>query len=227
MRRLWDQRTAESKQAFIAFKAYLTMGVERSIDGAHCLVRKVPPGASRAQQNWFRWAEKFDWVGRAAAYDDHFAEVRLRAIEEQARASAALWFEREEQIRERGYKISQEFLDKVEKMLDYPLHSVRKVVSEEGEIMHFHPAKWNLATAAKFLDTAYKTASLSAGMETERILHSIDVKDQNAAILQAVKESLAEVINDDAIFVKVLERLEVKINTIEQGSTQARALPSG
>jgi hypothetical protein len=150
--------------------------------------------------------------------DDHLARVETEAREAHVRAQAAEWATREESIREDGYNLACKFLEKCKQMLEFPLEEKTDVFEEDGKtiIRTVRPGNWNLATAAKFLDTAYRTASLSAGMETERIAASIQMREQNAAILQAVKESLAEVIGDDAIFVKVLERLEQKISTIER-----------
>jgi hypothetical protein len=218
----WKRLEGETPQAFAAFCEYLKLGSARSIDGAFEVANMGQKWSTRtdkrAPSSWFHWAEKFDWVSRAQAHDDFLLEVEFRAREDVARAQADLWAARESEVREQGFKVALELLDRSQAMLSFPLTEETETISEDGTQVTriVHPARWNLATAAKFLDTAYRTASLSAGMETERILRSIEVKDQNAMIMQAVKESLAEVIGDDAIFVQVLERLEQKISTIER-----------
>jgi hypothetical protein len=221
-RSAWERLPGESLKAFNAFQTYLRLGQDRAIDLAHATA-KGPQSSSkeknqRASGHWFAWAEQFDWVARAGAHDDHIARAEFEAREGHVRALAAEWADREAEIREGGYNLARTFLERCKQMLEFPLEETTDVFEEGGRtiIRTVRPGNWNLATAAKFLDTAYRTASLSAGMETERIAASIQMREQNAAILQAMKESLAEVIGGDAIFVKVLERLEQKIRTIEQ-----------
>jgi hypothetical protein len=222
MKHAWERLENETPQAFAAFCEYLKLGSTRSIDAAFEVANLGQKWSARtdgrAPSSWFGWAERFDWVARSQAHDDYLLEVELRAREDAARAQANLWAARESEVREQGFRVARELLDRSQAMLEFPLTEETETISEDGTQVTriIHPARWNLATAAKFLDTAYRTASLSAGMETERILRSIEVKNQNAAILQAVKESLAEVINDDAIFVKVLERLEQKIANLDR-----------
>lgn len=59
--RVWDRQPEESEKAYSAFKIYLEMS-ERSI-------KNVAEKLLVSVQHIRKWANKYDWKGRVAAYD--------------------------------------------------------------------------------------------------------------------------------------------------------------
>ena len=70
----FEQQPKESAKAFAAFKAYLDMGPERSLEA----VARTFAKSSRLLK---RWSAKYGWAGRVAARAAHFAELERQAIE--------------------------------------------------------------------------------------------------------------------------------------------------
>ena len=72
----WDRQENESAKAFEAFCEYRNMGIQRS-------VRKVARELGKSETLMARWSTNYDWVERAAAWDDEQDRiVRLAQIED-------------------------------------------------------------------------------------------------------------------------------------------------
>ena len=80
-RKEFDQLPKERSKAFAAFRLYLELGPERTID-------KVAKSMSRSRQYTQKWATKYDWDHRARAFDAHFNEIERKAIEKHALGQA-------------------------------------------------------------------------------------------------------------------------------------------
>ena len=61
----WGRRKDESDEAFAAFSIYLTE--ER-------IVKKVAAKVGKSVQLLYRWSNRYDWRGRATAYDNSLIE---------------------------------------------------------------------------------------------------------------------------------------------------------
>ena len=61
----WERRKDESDEAFAAFSIYLTQ--ER-------VIKKVAEQIGKSVQLLYRWSSKYDWRGRATAYDNSLIE---------------------------------------------------------------------------------------------------------------------------------------------------------
>ena len=67
----FDRQPGESEQAFTAFRAYLDLGLQRSLAAVG---RQL--GKSKAMME--RWSSRWSWVARVEAYTDHmFRQVDL------------------------------------------------------------------------------------------------------------------------------------------------------
>jgi hypothetical protein len=74
---IWKRMPGESTKAYAAFCTYRDKGPERSISKAHELMTGERANIGR----WELWSGRFDWVRRAAAYDDHLDGIARRAME--------------------------------------------------------------------------------------------------------------------------------------------------
>lgn len=92
---LWDQRIDEGSLAYIAFRAYLDLGPERTQDGARKKLGKKSGYLRQIQE----WAAHYSWDERARAWDAH------------------LWAQIDAAKEERARQVIQREMDDVEKML--------------------------------------------------------------------------------------------------------------
>ena len=84
----WERWPDETDTAYDRFVMYLKMGADRSISK---VADKLQKGSSYAT-HLRRWSSKYDWVDRAAAYDEHLVLKSLRNKERiMDMAHARLW----------------------------------------------------------------------------------------------------------------------------------------
>jgi hypothetical protein len=73
----------ESARAYRAFRIYLNQGPSRSLDQAWQFFRAgsggKAPASARRPGHWSRWCVRYQWVARAAAYDQFLATPKLIA----------------------------------------------------------------------------------------------------------------------------------------------------
>jgi len=71
----WERHPGETSKAYAAFCIYRDMGVERSY-------RKVLQVMDRTIGTIQEWTTKWQWVDRAAAYDDHLDRIKRKKAEQ-------------------------------------------------------------------------------------------------------------------------------------------------
>lgn len=82
----------ESPRAFRAFVKYRDLGPLRSIDAVAAIDAGAPVATDQAKRKrrasgvYNRWSSKHNWVARAAAYDVHDEDTRMRAREQRNQA---------------------------------------------------------------------------------------------------------------------------------------------
>jgi len=92
----FEQLPRESAKAFAAFRVYLELGAQRSL-------ATVAGKLGKSKVLMERWSRKYDWGSRVAAYSSHLATVEREATEAMTRASAVLWEERSQKLREQTW----------------------------------------------------------------------------------------------------------------------------
>ncbi len=123
----------ETRKAFEAFKLYRDQGPGRSLAKTAELVYGSPTGSIRQIE---KWSSRFDWVDRAAAWDDWYDLIRREAIAEYERAKGTERAEREARIQERVLGLKEQFVERLEQMLGTTLEK----------------DKWNYATITRALE---------------------------------------------------------------------------
>ena len=97
-----------------------------------------------------RWAAKFDWPARVAAYGAHLAIVEREAIEAVARGKAAEWASREQKLRETEWTMHERAIAAAKRGLD--------AYMERDKVYA------NLADIARMLEIASKLGRLATGL---------------------------------------------------------------
>jgi hypothetical protein len=77
----WERRPDESTKAYEGFAIYRDLGTRRSIEAAWKLYIKQ----DKKTAGYFgQWAADFDWVARAAAYDDYIDREARKKLDRDA-----------------------------------------------------------------------------------------------------------------------------------------------
>ena len=145
MSHAFEQQPRESAKAFAAFKAYLDMGPERSIEA---VARKL----TKSSRLLKRWSAKYDWAGRVAARDAHFAEMERQAIERLACQKAVEWWQLHEPARRQAWLEAEEAIRDVQE--------ARRRWRASGRAPGFEGM-------ARMLELAFKLKQFAAGMPSE------------------------------------------------------------
>jgi len=143
---LFEQQPRESVKAFAAFSLYLSLGPERSMAA-------VAKKLMKSEGLISRWAGKFGWQERVAAYGTHLAVVEREAIEASARAKGPQWEAREQQLRETEWSMHERAIAAAKRGLD--------------EYMKREKVYANLADIARMLEIASKLGRLATGLGTD------------------------------------------------------------
>lgn len=81
----WERRRGESARAYAAFCVYRDLGPGRSLNLAYGEWRRAlgfTGDTAKAAGYWAGWSSGFEWVARAAAYDEHLEALRRAARED-------------------------------------------------------------------------------------------------------------------------------------------------
>lgn len=134
MAELWERQKGESSKAYAAFCVYRDLGPDRSIEKARQTMPKTRP------KSWLVcWSTKYNWVARAAAYDDYLDRKKR--------------LEREKAI-----------MDMMERHARLAVAFQQRIAQRLQEV---DPAELSPSDMAKWLDTATKLERLSRGEPTE------------------------------------------------------------
>jgi hypothetical protein len=202
----WERRDGESSEAYAAFCSYYLLPAQgRSIDTAwranqdqnqidDGAAQPSPEGETngrRAPSEWFRWSSKYEWVARAAAYDDHLADQDRLA-----------WEDRRRQLRQRDWEQADALRGIVDAALPGANQFLRRrtttlrgqptVVDVDGNVIQagapdreVTTLAFDIAALARVLSDASKLQRLAADEPTETIGLS------GAALHDAIERGLA------------------------------------
>lgn len=162
----WLRQPKEPTMWFERFVRYRDMGADRTVLGCFNILKKEAgdykgdkhgnapclPGA------WKKQTAKWDWKGRAEAWDDFQHHQKERKREKQR-----------EQIEDEEFLASLTAIQKARKMLDWPL-AQREVLDEDENgnpiKVQVKPAGWSQGTAANLLKAGSEVARRALSMAT-------------------------------------------------------------
>jgi len=143
----WERRCGESAKAHAAAWIYIELGSQRSLSKTAQVLQKSPHYTRLLK----RWSARFQWVKRAAAYDDRLDRIEQQAREAAVRMWAQRWAEREEARREDHYQLADRLSRKAQAMLEFPLATQE---TKDGKTV-IHPANWTFLDAARMTQIAF------------------------------------------------------------------------
>lgn len=166
-RRAWERQDGETAKAYEAARTYFDLGPGRTLrKTCENLGRTwVKPGGGRtgSQFQMESWSTKYQWVSRAKTFDEYLETERQRTFEEAAARAAQVWLDREIALRQRRYEQGTKAMDKVDKMLEFPLATVttQGQVQADGRVTNttiVRPARWSMDTAGRLALIGQKMA---------------------------------------------------------------------
>lgn len=155
----WERTKGEPGRAYSAAWEYFKMGSARSHSA---VAARLGKRVSQMQ----RWSTRWNWVIRAAAYDDHLVSLEQQAIAKLATEQAEKWKRRFEEHHEKKYLRGEKMEAKAEQMLGFPLATV---TNENGKTT-VHPARWRLKDAAVI-------AAAGSRMKEEALQETVGTSD--------------------------------------------------
>lgn len=162
----WEQKIGEKSEWYTRFTKFLLKGPSRSVlsvynDEREALHKDWHPYENKKSVPlaWHNQVKDFSWRQRASAFDSHMA------AKEQAD-----WIKRQDEIREKQYKLGMELMDRAQDLAELPIiQTVEEADAESGGsktiIMPVEGVTPN--TAVQFGSEGSKLARNAAGMDSD------------------------------------------------------------
>ncbi len=182
---MFEQQPRESAKAFAAFSLYLSLGPERSMAA-------VAKKLMKSEGLIARWATKFGWQERLAAYATHLAIVEREAIEALVRSKAAEWETRELKLRETEWAMHERAIEAAKRGLD--AYMARDKVYA------------NLADIARMLEIASKLGRLATGLGTDGERKGDDLPAVRVEVTVALEKIYGEPLPGEVVDVEEVKK---------------------
>lgn len=157
---IWNRQSGEGVKPFSAFKIYLDLGEDRSLE-------KVSQKSAKSIPLLKRWSSRWEWVNRAAAYDTHIAVIEEIARDKERSKRAAEIERRRIQVQDSSWLLFQEIDNRVKKMLAFPLADC---ISKDGQTV-VKAARWTYDTLPRLVEAMVKLGKIAAGIGSEPAPH--------------------------------------------------------
>jgi hypothetical protein len=213
----WFRQDGETNKSYAAFQHYLHLASsERTVERAY-LETGLKQVLNRSQKSfptiWGEWCRLFDWVARAAAYDDHLAARSFLEREIAVTQEAQTWAKRRDQQREREWEGREKLLERVDQMLKLPIvertveQSVMVNDQEIPTLTVIKPVGWNQRDIGRTLEIASKLGRLACDLETDRSVITHEVNATVESMLLSLEGALMEEGLDLEVYHRALERV--------------------
>jgi hypothetical protein len=183
----WERCPYETSRAYAYAWQYFSMGAPgRSLE-------KMGEKVSITVRQLKRYSTRWQWVRRAAAYDQWIEATHQKAAALLAVQDAEKWAQRMRDLHERKYQQSQQVLDQADTMLKFPLSEIKRTVvvddsGRETQIQIIKPAKWSKGDVPRLLACGHKMAS-DAGNKDATQADILKIDDWDVMIPYTGEES--------------------------------------
>lgn len=184
----WEKMVGEPSIWFARFATYRQMEPEaRSLEAVWRAELERADEAKRSKakrpnSSWYAASDKWNWKGRAFAWDEH-----QRALDDQA------WALRRRQRRDAAWSIGERFLERARAMLEWPLE--QRSISRDGCRITVAPLDWRAADIPKFVQMwqSLTIAALGGGEDAQakREEFSRQLEDEFDRIVERIRSGEA------------------------------------
>jgi hypothetical protein len=147
---IWHRQRREGAQAFRAFEAYLDLGPDRSL-------KAVAQRCTKSISIMRRWSARWEWMNRAAAYDEHVRIVEEQARQRERARHAAEMERRKIAVQDEAWEMFQKLRERVNQMLRFPLQDA---TSPDGKTV-IKAARWDFNTLPRLVEALVKLAAIA------------------------------------------------------------------
>lgn len=163
---VWHRQHDETQRSYTAFRVYLELGRERSLDRVSYLwthKTDIPEGVKyRASGRFTEWCVKYNWVERAKAYDDRLTREEIQRQFRLERDDAREWSRSLVKARKQLSDLKELLLRQAVEILAMPLYDETvEVANEDGTLVRTvtKAPKVGIGDASKLLEVALKIES--------------------------------------------------------------------
>ncbi len=179
-KKAWQKVAGETQKAFEAFEIYCQMESGRSY-------KRVGMQLQKSSTLMARWAGQYNWVERAAAFDDWKNEKRLQTLETKIEKSSAkevdIWVSRRFDVRHLEFELGKKLvslatigLDTIQDIFS-PSFEKKMVTKRDGkpvtEVTSDVPFINHLEKIARVIETGLRWQRNSCDMPTEIFGHTL------------------------------------------------------
>ncbi len=143
---MFEQQPKESDKAFAAFRTYLELGAQRSLQATGDKLGK-------SKNMMEKWSRKFDWCTRVQAHASHLADIERKSAEAMAVQNGTDWAARQQQHREDEWQTRSELIALAREAIERWKKSPARCGTLEG--------------IARLLDLASRLGRVSSGLLLE------------------------------------------------------------
>lgn len=179
----WECQPGETPKAYAAFQVYMKLPTrERSVQRAISEITGAKPGANgRIRRGWIEgWSTKYDWVERAAAWDQEVARRQQEAFWAANAEAAQRMATEAETIQASSLVAARAILEKISEVTDTSFDDLKKL-----PLADLVPMLRGSATA------------WAAGNRAERLARGMNVDERGEAPPAAPVRELAELEVDE------------------------------
>jgi hypothetical protein len=226
-RKPWHKLPQEGPKAHELFMVFVSLGAGRKVN-------MVAEQTGRKTELCYSLSGLYNWVSRAAAYDNWMLQVQEKSVEQQLQRDGVLFAQRRSIFRNREYTLAQKLLDQADEMLAVPLFQdqitktivVNTLEHPEGQEIPVEiirtPTKWTKRDALHYAKTAVEIMRLHLDMETQKIGVNVDLKDPNVRLqmaqksLQKWRDNVGQLVDEEMARNPNLDRNLVTIAILEK-----------
>lgn len=233
-RKPWEQQDDEPNAAYNCFRAYLDQKPNER--NALQVYRQIynKPSAKQPGGAVGKWTVRFDWRGRARAYDQMIAAEEIEAARQAAYRRAKLWEDRRQQIADSEWEMADALQKKLAAMLALPV--TEKVIEEtkvvemeiDGEkvkvqrvVTVIKPVRWNGNTVQHYMEQVSKLRRRAAEMTLDKIEVAKDTaRSEPDNMLELAKAALVKAreeftdLDDDSLLSMVASSYSVTVEEL-------------
>ena len=136
----WERQPREPQRAYHMFCRYRELGAQRQLDA---LV------GDYSLQQLSKWSQRWQWVERAAAWDQYLAMLWQRHYHQQQQHQQHLWQQRQAQLRETEWEYVRALQRKVDAILSLPV--TRQRTTRDGKTVIIEPLNWSVGDVAQLV----------------------------------------------------------------------------
>lgn len=137
---VWERQPREPHCAYQAFCRYREMGAQRRLE---LLAADFP------LKRLHRWYSRWQWVERAAAWDQYLAMLWQKHYRQSQQHQQEVWRQRREQWREMEWDYVRALQRKVDAMLSLPV--TRQRTTRDGKTVIIEPINWSLGDVTQLV----------------------------------------------------------------------------